>query len=535
MVKLDNFFRFIHRQISQVLNGGPMVFYFKAKKMWHLFFMNICAPLAVNLEIDWPEAYFFVADKHMRKYYKMREHHIKSEKLYIKTREKARACLEKYIAYKPKLQEITDWIKASINLGTLFLYEGDFKKYINIFHQVEKIRQEILREHQLDRLDIEFIPIAFATGCVGTPENLDTYIKAEMLGLRSPKKLILLLDSQAAVTNRCYLNYWSRYVIIISDPQFIQFFTPLEECLTAPIGFSMSFNKRTLISHVALGIVQEQWDKENRPPLLTLSDQDYERGWRCLKSLGVPQNAWFVCLHVRESGWNDKGCPAADYRNADIGTYLPAIKSITDAGGWVIRMGDRGMKPLPKMPGVIDYAHSDVKSDWMDVFLCAQCRFCIATSSGLFTLSSAFGVPIVATNFLPAYAIYCLSCRDLFLPKVCWSKDKNRILNFKELLSPPVGIGTVQNSYDLLNVKIIDNTSQELKELVEEMLARLDGTLKYTEEDECLQKQFRSLTAECGQHYADKDVVVNARIGRNLLRKYASLLPQVKKEAANVE
>ncbi|MDP6651393.1 MAG: TIGR04372 family glycosyltransferase [Gammaproteobacteria bacterium] len=66
---------------------------------------------------------------------------------------------------------------------------------------------------------------------------------------------------------------------------------------------------------------------------------------------------------------------------------IPIPKAITDAGGWVMRMGDSTMKPLPTMPQVIDYANSDMKSDWMDVFLCAQCRFVIGTSSGLFTLN----------------------------------------------------------------------------------------------------------------------------------------------------
>ncbi len=508
------------------------VFYGKAQKTGYLLFMGIFTPLAVRLDINWPKAYYFVANKCMRKFYKMSVRPIESRELYIKLGEKAKTCLEKYIAHTPKLQEIAGWIKANIDLGTLFLYEGNFRKYIDIFHHVEKVRQEVIKRHHLDKLDIEFIPIAFATGCIGTPENLDAYIKAEMLGLRPRKKLILLLDPKATLTNRCYLNYWSRYITIIADPQAIQLLAPLEQCLTVPLGFSMSFYNRTLISHVALGIVQEQWDKEERPPLLTLSTEDHERGWKCLQSLGIPKGAWFVGLHVRESGWNDKGCPAADYRNADIEIYLSAIKSITDAGGWVIRMGDRGMKPLPTMPQVIDYAHSDVKSDWMDVFLCAQCRFCIATSSGLFTLSSAFGVPIVATNFLPTYAIYCLSKRDLFLPKMCWSKDKNRILNFKELFLPPVGIASLQNSYDLLDLKIMENTSEELKELVEEMLARFGGNLKYTQEDEYLQDQFRSMTADCGRHYAEKDVVVNARIGRDFLRKHAMLLPgPVKKES----
>ena len=534
MILPGKLFSYFHRQIIQIQKGGWGVFYQKVKKLWKLSCMNMLAPLAVDLKINWPEAYLFVANKLTAKYYKIFMHPA-SEQLRKNIEQKTIACLEKYIAYKPSLEEVSDWINANVNYGTIFIYKGDFKKYIEVFKNVEKFRSDMIKAHQLESLGIEFISVAYATGCVGTPENLEAYIKAQMLGWRSPKRLLLLLDPEIPVTNRCYLGYWSRYVTVISDPELIKLLTPLEKFLTTPISYAMSLREKTLISHVALGIVQGQWDKESRPPLLTLSDGDHERGRKCLKSLGVPEDTWFVCLHVRESGWNNEGCHAADYRNADIDTYLPAIRSVTDAGGWVIRMGDRSMKPLPPMPQVVDYAFSDAKSDWMDVFLCAQCRFCIATSSGLFTLSSAFGVPIVATNFMPAYAVYCLSGRYLFLPRLCWSKDKNRILNFKELLCPPVGIGTIQHSYDQLNVKVIENTSEELKDLVEEMLARLNGTLEYTEEDEYLQEQFRSLTAACGKHYGDDDVVVNARLGKNFLRKYASLLPQVRKEAASVE
>ena len=66
---------------------------------------------------------------------------------------------------------------------------------------------------------------------------------------------------------------------------------------------------------------------------------------------------------------------------ADIGTYLPAIKTVVAHGGWVFRMGNPTMKPLPAMEHVIDYAYSDVRSDWMDVFLCSQCRFMIGTAA----------------------------------------------------------------------------------------------------------------------------------------------------------
>ena len=73
-----------------------------------------------------------------------------------------------------------------------------------------------------------------------------------------------------------------------------------------------------------------------------------------MSTLGISSSSWFVCLHVRESGFRkDKG--RREYRNSHILNYIPAIKRITKAGGIVVRMGDSTMTKLPKMNNVVDY------------------------------------------------------------------------------------------------------------------------------------------------------------------------------------
>jgi putative glycosyltransferase (TIGR04372 family) len=297
--------------------------------------------------------------------------------------------------------------------------------------------------------------------------------------------------------------------------------TPLETYLITPFISFMHFRGKLYKSSLAYGTIREEWIKEDRPPILTLSGEDYERGWNCLKSLGVPKDAWFVTLHVREPGWRDGGSRCESFRNADITTYLPAIKAITDAGGWVLRMGDQEMSKLQLMPQVIDYAHSQAKSDWMDVFLCAQCRFMMGTSSGLCVVAATFGVPLVMTNMLPGYAVYHFTSKDLLIPRLCFSKDKERCLNFSELISPPVGTATTQFHFDNRNIQI---NPEEIKALVEEMLEKRMGTLKYSEEDEILQKEFKQITANCGKVYGDLNLVSHVRIGRKFLRKHKDLL-----------
>lgn len=183
------------------------------------------------------------------------------------------------------------------------------------------------------------------------------------------------------------------------------------------------------------------------------------------------------------------------------------------------------MKPLLQMSRVIDYAHSNVKSDWMDVFLCAQCRFFVGTSSGLFVFAMTFGVPVVATNFLPSCCAYYLTSNDLFIPRICRLKKEDRFLNFSELFPPAIGTAAAKCCYDAQDIEVIENSEEEIKDLVDEMLKKCEGCLKYSDEDEGLQKRFKSMTFDCGKKYGDGKAVVNARIGKNFLRKYLALLP----------
>lgn len=524
MVVFKKSFLFFLDQLAQVRAGGHRVFYRKCKKAVRLLFMNIVAPIAVYLEMDWPEAYDFLLNQSFRKIKKLRSQSSTDILLMNKLLEQSILYLKKNTERSPDLSNLRDWMQRSLRLGNLYIMKNDDIRCTDVFKRTAEVQRQIIKKHQLDTLEIEFIPRVLPQGSIGAYENLEVYIKAGMLGLRPNKKTVLLLDQNTPINNPCYLKYWSKYVTIISDPFLIEMLAPLETYLTTPFISYMHFYEKFYRSSFVYGVVREEWVEEDRPLILKLSDEDYERGWNCLRSLGVPQDAWFVILHVRGSGWKDGGSQEESFRNADISTYIPAIKAITDAGGWVLRIGDRKMSKLPAMPQVIDYAHSQAKSDWMDVFLCAQCRFMIGTSSGMCVVATAFGAPLVMTNMLPGYAVYQFTSKDLLIPRLCFSKDQKRYLNFNELISPPVGTATSQSHFDNRNIQVIENKPEEIKVLVEEMLEKCDGTLKYSEEDEILQKRFKEITASCGEFYGDFNLISHVRIGRKFLREHKDLL-----------
>ena len=392
-----------------------------------------------------------------------------------------------------------------------------------VLQQFEDLKRKLTEKSEEDRLGIRFGRGTIA-GSIGLLGNLDYYIKAGLLGWRPPHKIIMLVSDDIPISNRCFLDYWCQYITVISDPNTIKMLSPMVKCLEDPINWALTLNGQAMFVSAANTMVQKQWDDEKRPPLMTnLFTRDYDRGWQCLEELGIPRDAWFVCLHVREPGFKDIGLKTDSYRNADIETYLPAIRTVVAHGGWVIRLGNPTMKSLPELDHVIDYAHSDVRSDWMDVFLGSQARFIIGTASGPNPISIAFGVPMVLTNYLPWNLLH-FSKTDLFLPRLFWSVKEGRHLTFTEILSSKLGTGINQSSYDRLGVDILDNTPEEINDIVLEMLMRLDGDLIYSTSDERLQERFQLLTAACGIHLGRKDLTINPRIGKEFLSKYDTLL-----------
>lgn len=213
----------------------------------------------------------------------------------------------------------------------------------------------------------------------------------------------------------------------------------------------------------------ERWDKATPCPLLTLRDEDIKYGWSILESLGVPKGSWFVTMHIREQAgaWSRR-----NLRNAQLCDYLPAINEIIKQGGKICRIGHAAMTPLPPIDGVIDFTRSPHSSDRLDVFLMAACRFSIESTSGPANVPIFFGGRSVQTNLLP-FRHSVPNQRDLVTPILFFSKPLNRLLTFREMFLASFAHSenlTVHQCDNIGDIEIIQNTSDEILEAVQEML-----------------------------------------------------------------
>lgn len=179
--------------------------------------------------------------------------------------------------------------------------------------------------------------------------------------------------------------------------------------------------------------------------------------------MGVPLSAWFVCLHVKDYGERVG-------RNSSLENYIDAIKAITDAGGWVVRLGDSSMRQLPPMERVIDYGFTRFKSEVMDIYLISQCEFLFGHNSGPSEVAALFGKPLVLVN-KPDWLISSpLRKGDLSIFKHVFSRSRGRFLSVKELLEEPFPFEDPSVFTD--EYVVTENTSEEILEVIEEFLTK---------------------------------------------------------------
>lgn len=400
---------------------------------------------------------------------------------------------------------------------------GDVNKFKQ-FERYGKIRESWLSNTNLDKLDIEFLWPGIFCGSLGNVYAIESLIKANLLGLRKKKKLILLLEKKnhSKITNRALFSYLKPHLTIIDDKETIIAMKKLENLLTIPLGHFIPLNNQCPQIDIASNIIEKKIiDQKNNYPIFNINSEHKEIGNKQLKKIGLSNNSWYVTLHVREPGYKDEKRldSSESFRNANILDYIDSIKAITKLGGWVFRMGDPSMTKLPKMQNVVDYAHSSFRSDIMDVFLGATCKFCIGTGSGYYHIPMLFSRPVLYTNNSQFIEYFGLRKKDLYLPRWLRNNTNKKMINFSKFIKPPISMNVSKTNFQNLNLTFVKNTSEEIKNATLEMIEKLGKNKK----DNAKQNKFKKTIKSLSKYYGNYQLNPHASISRHYLEKNYNL------------
>ena len=352
---------------------------------------------------------------------------------------------------------------------------------------------------------------------IGDLATVDYVVKQGILDGRRREDTILYVPPGGRIGNRFLVQQLAQCLRLVERPADLPFDPSVVSLLSYHYQFPQLPDGTTAYFWELASKIHRRWHAEGRGPLLQLPPEIAVRGRALLQSVGIPEEAWFVVLHLRDSRWKGLTAGMHGIRNVDPATYLPAIAEITARGGWVIRIGDADSLPLPPLANFFDYCRSEVRADWMDIFLLASCRFMLGTNSGPCFVPPLYGVPVVLTNWLPP-GMRPWHASDIFVPKLLKRKANGGYLTLSQTLHEPLSHCHSQRylaEYGGLTVQ--DNDAELIRGAVTEMLSRLDG-------DPGRDADVTDLRARADRIYQEHGNFGMAVLARDFLRRHGDLI-----------
>ena len=158
-------------------------------------------------------------------------------------------------------------------------------------------------------------------------------------------------------------------------------------------------------------------------------------------------------------------------RNARIESYLQAVDYLVQRGYTVIRLGDPSMTPVHH-PGVVDLATSPARTNLLEVYCLLRSDLIVAGESAYVNLICLTNTPILLVNVTEPISAYPVRAPGLFLPKTSWTSAPGRRLTNLDLLS----LDYHHRLRDTRRYLYVDNSPEEIREAIREMIEWLDGT-----------------------------------------------------------
>jgi putative glycosyltransferase (TIGR04372 family) len=204
---------------------------------------------------------------------------------------------------------------------------------------------------------------------------------------------------------------------------------------------------------------------------LSFTNREELRAKNELARMGIDSNKPFVCLVVRDGGHyastGESESIGYDLLNADISTFELAAKGLAESGYQVIRMGAGSEKPMSlEHPNVFDYATSQNRSAFLDIYLAGKCAFAISSQTGPDCVSLAFRRPVCYID-IARYSQFFLGTNIAYWNPTTLIKNGSR-MTLQQVMNSGVALLKDPEEFKNQGVTSVRSTPEEIRELVVE-------------------------------------------------------------------
>lgn len=203
-------------------------------------------------------------------------------------------------------------------------------------------------------------------------------------------------------------------------------------------------------------------------PHLKFSDAEHQQGREQLMKMGIDPYEPTVCLIVRDASHyqsrGEKESAGYSFLNFDISSFEETAFALAGLGYQVVRMGAGTEKPFAvDAPGIFDYARSEYRSEFLDVYIAGTCTFAISTQTGPDAVCLAFRRPVYYVD-VTRFSQFFFGTQIAF-----WSPAQIRLngrrLSLRRLLDSPIFWLKDPDDFLRHGVEVVRSTPSELAEM----------------------------------------------------------------------
>jgi len=349
--------------------------------------------------------------------------------------------------------------------------------------------------------------------------NIDTYLAEKKHGINYTKKTIDLFYINQPISNKCLYGLWRRVLHISWFYRVLDCFNFL---LPGYRKFRVSFINRERDIH---GVTART------PAPVCLTAKQLRQGDELMKQYGLSSEEPLYLFSCRDSAFlrktSNNDCSYHDYRDSNIENHKKAAEMMSANGFQVIRMGRHVHKKITyENENIFDYSSSSLASDFMDLYLTSRCSFYVGDSSGIVHLPALFRRPVAVLNVAAIeFATSWGSPFLVFIPKKLYDQEQEKFLSLREIYEAGLWQAQSSEEYEQKGVVAVENSTDEICAVVEEMYQRVNGNWLESEDDRLRQQKFWN----CFKQYAGKKNhgVYKTQIGSKFLAQNIFLLEEL--------
>jgi putative glycosyltransferase (TIGR04372 family) len=247
---------------------------------------------------------------------------------------------------------------------------------------------------------------------------------------------------------------------------------------------------------------------------LELTDTENAKGKSQLRAIGIDPDKPYACLVVRDGGYyaslGENESDGYSFLNFDISTFERAALSLVQRGYQVVRMGAGSATTFGTEHSLIfDYANSNLRSEFLDIYIAATCSFAISTQTGPDAVCLAFRRPVCYIDVTRFSQFFFGTKLAWWNPAELWQGDLR--LTLRDILRGPVFWIKDPNDFIREGIRQVRSSAERIDHLVMSFVDAFENSANHSNEiDEKVHSVRNIIAGETGDRGKSEFGEINA-------------------------